>query len=67
MEPLDLVTTLNISKNMKQFWYEGKTYIVSKVVKEVRGWLGTESPIVVARVLGTSPDSSSLQVMNVLK
>ena len=36
--------------------------MLSKVVKEVRGWLGTESPIVIARVLGTSPDSSSLQV-----
>ena len=28
---------------------------------EVRGWLGSESPIVCVRVLGTSPDSSSLQ------
>ena len=36
--------------------------MLSKVVKEVRSWLGTESPIVIARVLGTSPDSSSLQV-----
>ena len=40
----------------------GKTYMLAKVVQEVRGWLGGESPIVCARVLGTSPDSSSLQV-----
>ena len=36
--------------------------MLAKVVKEVRGWLGAECPIVCARVLGTSPDSSSLQV-----
>ena len=41
--------------------------MLSKVVKEVRGWLGTESPIVIARVLGTSPDSSSLQVRSLGK
>ena len=41
--------------------------MLSKVVKEVRGWLGTESPIVLARVLGTSPDSSSLQVRSLGK
>ena len=41
--------------------------MLSKVVKEVRGWLGTESPIVIARVLGTSPDSSSLQVREFVK
>ena len=36
--------------------------MLAKVVKEVRGWLGAECPLVCARVLGTSPDSSSLQV-----
>ena len=35
--------------------------MVAKVVREVRAWLGAESPIVVARVLGTSPDSCALQ------
>ena len=39
----------------------GKTYMLSRVVGEVRGWLGAESPVVCARILGTSPDSSSLQ------
>ena len=39
----------------------GKTYMVAKVVKEVRSWLGTDSPIVCARVLGTSPCSTALQ------
>ena len=61
MDPRDLVNN-SLSKLFNKFLFEGKTYMVSKVVKEVRSWLGTESPIVIARVLGTSPDSSSLQV-----
>ena len=61
MDPLDLVNN-SLTHFSVKFLFEGKTYMLSKVVKEVRSWLGTESPIVIARVLGTSPDSSSLQV-----
>ena len=61
MDPPDLVNN-SLSELPNKFLFKGKTYMLSKVVKEVRSWLGTESPIVIARVLGTSPDSSSLQV-----
>ena len=47
----------------------GKTFLVARAVHQVRGWMASESPIVCARVLGTSPDSSNLQqlLMSVCK
>jgi hypothetical protein len=39
----------------------GKTFLVACAVQEVRAWLSSDAPIVCARVLGTSPESCSLQ------
>ena len=39
----------------------GKTFLVARTVQKIRSWLGCEAPIVCARVLGTSPESTTLQ------
>lgn len=39
----------------------GKTSIMAKIAREVKQWIEDESPIVVLRFIGTSPDSSGIR------